>query len=114
MCVLTIERCAVQRFLLTSLLVLLVASTVFSQGKGVDKQGERVRDGGSNRTPGNNGAKQDTGAGRGFDWGRDKTARVIPLPNPYRLAGRRDVIIKAVQDEMRDRKLIVDEAASQP
>ena len=32
--------------------------------------------------------------------------------NPYRLSGRRDVIITAVQDLMRDRKLVVDENAS--
>lgn len=37
-----------------------------------------------------------------------------PLPNPYRIAARRDVILKAVADVMRDRKLIVDEAASRP
>ena len=37
-----------------------------------------------------------------------------PLPNPYRITGRRDVILKAIADVMRDRKLIVDEAASRP
>lgn len=101
-----------KRFLLISLVVFFAASIVFSQGKGVDKQSERVRDSGSNRTPGNNGAKQDTGTGSGINWGKDKTPRVTQLPNPYRLAGRRDVILQAVQDAMRDRKLIVDEAAS--
>lgn len=102
------------RFIVTSLFVLLVISSAFSQGKGVDKQSERVRDGGSNRTPVNNGTKQDTGAGRGFDFGKGRTRPVAKLDNPYRLAGRRDVILKAVQDVMRDRKLIVDEAASKP
>ena len=34
------------------------------------------------------------------------------LPNPYRLTARRDVIIKAVAEVMRDRKLILDEASS--
>ncbi|HET9477895.1 MAG TPA: hypothetical protein VFO72_01035, partial [Pyrinomonadaceae bacterium] len=43
---------------------------------------------------------------------RGRTPETPPLPNPYRLTGRRDVIIKAVQDLMRDRKLVVDEAAS--
>lgn len=97
---------------LALLLVLVSAGAVFSQGKGVDKQGERVRDTGSDRTPGNNGAKQDTGTGRGFDFGSGRTPRVNRLANPYRLAGRRDVIVKAVQDVMSERKLIVDEAAS--
>jgi len=80
--------------------------------KGVDKQNERVRDSGSDRTPANNGNKTDVGAGRGFDFGSGRTPASPPLPNPYRLTGRRDVIIKAVQDLMRDRKLVVDEAAS--
>jgi hypothetical protein len=47
-----------------------------------------------------------------MDFGRGKTAETIPLDNPYRLSGRRDVIIKAVQDLMRDRKMVVDEGAS--
>ena len=39
---------------------------------------------------------------------------VPPIPNPYRLPACRDVILKAVQDVMRDRKLIVDDTASKP
>lgn len=102
-----------KQFVFTSLFVLCATCTVFSQGKGVDKQTERVRDSG-NRAPAANGSKQDTGAGRGFDWGKGKSRPVPLLSNPYRLSGRRDVILKAVQDVMRDRKLIVDEAASKP
>ena len=96
-------------------LVMLIACSVpaFAQAaKGVDKQNERVRDSGSDRTPANNGNKTDVGAGRGMDFGRDKSVEAPPLPNPYRLSGRRDVIITAVQDLMRDRKLVVDENAS--
>jgi hypothetical protein len=102
----------VKKFALSSILVLSVVSVVLAQGKGVDKQSERVRD--SNRTAGMNGSKTDTGTGRGFDFGKGKTQPVTFLPNPYRLSGRRDVIIKAIQDLMRDRKLIVDESASRP
>jgi hypothetical protein len=108
------KGCAVKKFCYAALLVIFAAGTALSQGKGVDKQSERVRDGGSSRTPASNGGKQDTGAGRGFDFGKGRTRSVAKLDNPYRLAGRRDVIIKAVQDLMRDRKLIVDEAASKP
>jgi hypothetical protein len=96
-------------------LVILMACSLpaFAQAaKGVDKQNERVRDSGSERTPANNGNKTDVGAGRGFDFGKDRTPETIPLPNPYRLTGRRDVIINAVQELMRDRKLVLDEAAS--
>ena len=93
------------------LIVMFGAVSAWSQGKGVDKTGERVRDTG---TAGSNTTKTDTGAGRGFDFGKGKTPEVPPLPNPYRLAARRDVILTAVADVMRDRKLIVDEAASRP
>jgi hypothetical protein len=100
--------------LITGLLVLMVCSLpAFAQAaKGVDKQNERVRDSGSDRQPANNGNKTDTGAGRGMDFGKGRTPEAPPLPNPYRLSGRRDVIIAAVQDLMRDRKMVVDEVAS--
>ena len=100
--------------IIAGLLVLMVCSLpAFAQAaKGVDKQNERVRDSGSERTPGNNGNKTDTGTGRGFDFGKGRTPEAPPLPNPYRLSGRRDVIINAVQDLLRDRKMVVDEVAS--
>ena len=100
--------------IVTGLLVLIACSApAFAQAaKGVDKQNERVRDSGSDRTPANNGNKTDVGAGRGIDFGSGRTPETPPLPNPYRLTGRRDVIITAVQELMRDRKLVVDETAS--
>jgi hypothetical protein len=100
--------------IIAGLLVLMVCSLpAFAQAaKGVDKQNERVRDSGSERTPANNGNKTDTGTGRGFDFGKGRTPETAPLPNPYRLTGRRDVIINAVQDLLRDRKMVLDEVAS--
>jgi hypothetical protein len=100
--------------IIAGLLVLMVCSLpAFAQAaKGVDKQNERVRDSGSERTPANNGNKTDVGTGRGIDFGKGRTPETPPLPNPYRLSGRRDVIIAAVQDLMRDRKLVLDEVAS--
>ena len=100
--------------IIAGLVVLVVCSLpAFAQAaKGVDKQNERVRDSGSDRTPANNGNKTDVGAGRGFDFGRGRTPETPPLPNPYRLTGRRDVIITAVQDLLRDRKMVLDEVAS--
>jgi hypothetical protein len=94
------------------LVVLLSAVSAWSQGKGVDKQSERVRD--DAKAAGNNGMKTDTGAGRGIDFGKGKTPDIPPLPNPYRFVARRDVIMTAIADVMRDRKLILDEAASRP
>jgi hypothetical protein len=99
------------RFTSLLLIIMIGAVSAYSQGKGVDKTTERVRDSG---TAGSNGVKTDTGAGRGIDFGKGRTPEVPPLPNPYRLTARRDVILNAIAEVMRDRKLIVDEAASKP
>lgn len=99
------------RFASLLLILSLSVVTAWSQGKGIDKTSERVRDSG---TAGSNGTKTTTGTGPGIDFGAGRTAPVPPLPNPYRLTARRDVLLKAVMDVMRDRKLIVDEAASRP
>ena len=99
------------KFAILALIVLFSAVSVWAQGKGVDKTGERVRDSG---TAGSNTTKTDTGAGRGFDFGKGKTPDVPPIPNPYRFAARRDVILNAITELMGDRKIIVDEAASKP
>ena len=100
------------KFAVALLILLMTSAPAFAQGKGVDKQSERVRD--SSRQPGENGSKTDVGVGRGIDFGRGRTPEVPPLPNPYRFTARRDVILKAIADVMRDRGLIVDEAASKP
>ena len=101
------------RILIGLMLLIACSLPAFAQAaKGVDKQNERVRDSGNDRSPANNGAKTDVGAGRGMDFGSGRTPEALPLPNPFRLTGRRDVMITAVQDLMRDRKLVVDENAS--
>jgi len=110
-----VKREGVVMLRLTIGLMMLIACSLpaFAQAaKGVDKQNERVRDSGNDRTPANNGNKTDVGAGRGVDFGKGRTPEAPPLPNPYRLSGRRDVIMNAVQELMRDRKLVVDENAS--
>ncbi|HET6670077.1 MAG TPA: hypothetical protein VFH15_07565 [Pyrinomonadaceae bacterium] len=96
------------------LVIFSLTLVALAQGKGVDKSGERVRDTGASRAPAINGSKTDVGSGRGIDWGKDRTPEIPPIPNPYRLPARRDVIMKAVADVMRDRKLILDETASKP
>lgn len=101
---------------ITVLLLAVVIScvTAFGQAaKGVDKQTERARDTGT-RSAGNNGSKTDVGTGRGIDFGSGRTPTVTMLPNPYRMTARRDVLLTAIQDLMRDRKLVVDDAASKP
>lgn len=97
------------------LLVIIAATSAFAQGKGVDAQNQRITDNGSNRAPANNGAKQDVGTtGSGINFGKEKTTPTTVLPNPYRMTARRDVIIKAIAEVMRDRKLILDDVSSKP
>jgi hypothetical protein len=104
----------VKKFIAIIFVFAVVATSAYAQEKGVDIQNDRIRDSGNNRAPGNNGAKQDTGVGRGIDFGSGRTATPPPIPNPYKFAARRDAILKAVMELMRDRKLILDESASKP
>lgn len=90
------------------------AASVCAQEKGVDTQNGSIRDAGNNRAPGSNGTKQDTGVGRGIAFGRGRTVTPPPIPNPYKFTTRRDELMKAVMELMRDRKLILDESASKP
>jgi hypothetical protein len=98
-----------KKFASLTLIILCSVVSAWAQGKGVDKTAERVRDGAGSNSP-----KTDTGAGRGIDFGKGRTPEVPPIPNPYRLTARRDVILNAITEVMGDHKLIVDEAASKP
>ena len=101
---------------LFAFLILAVACTVCAaQEKGVDQQNDRIRDtGGSNRQPAVNGGKVNNGVGRGMDFGKGKTQTPPPLDNPYRFKAPNDVLTKAVEELMRERKLILDDAGSKP
>ena len=93
--------------------ILTFSIAVFGQGKGVDSQNQKITDNSASKTAGVNGGKTDVGTtGSGINFGRDKTRAQPLLANPYRMTARRDVIIKAVADVMRDRKLILDDASS--
>ena len=98
---------------LFAIALLFVACTVCAaQEKGVDQQNDRIRDSSNNRQPAVNGSKTDTGVGRGMDFGKGKTQAPPPIPNPYRFQAPNDVLTKAVQELMRERKLILDETVS--
>jgi hypothetical protein len=100
---------------LFAIALLLVTCTVCAaQEKGVDQQNDRIRDSSNNRQPAVNGSKTDTGVGRGMDFGKGKTQQPPPIPNPYRFQAANDVLTKAVQELMRERKLILDETVSKP
>src|ERR1051325_5054005 len=95
-------------------LLLLAFGVAAAQEKGVDQQNSRIRDTGNNKQPAVNGTKTDNGVGRGLDWGKGKTQTPPPVDNPYRFKVPNDVLTKAVLELMRDRKLILDDAGSEP
>ena len=85
-----------------------------NQGKGVDNQTGRIKDTGSDRAPATNGRNQSTGTGRGIDFGGGRTPTAPPLPNPYHFTARRDAVLRAVEELMRERKLVLDTSMSKP
>lgn len=92
----------------------LTAAAAQAQEKGVDTQNERIRDRGSDRSPGQNGTKQNVGTGRGIDFGKGRTPPPAPVPNPYRFTIRRDVVLRAAEELMAEQKLVVDGSVSKP
>ena len=95
--------------------IFLISPAVIAQEKGVDTQSQKVRDSGSSRNAGVNGGKTDVGTtNSGINFGKGKTPPTLVLPNPYRMTARREELLTAVTEVMRDRKLIVDDAASRP
>lgn len=104
----------VKRFIGIFFALTLASIGVLAQEKGVDKQSQGIRDTGNSRAAASNGSKQDVGAGRGMDFGGGRTPTLPPVPNPYRFSVRQDAIIKAVEELMRDRKLVPDTAVSKP
>lgn len=106
------------RLLLAFLLVIAAAVATAqaqdNQGKGVDNQTGRIKDTGSAREPGRNGSNQSNGTGRGIDFGGGRTPTPPPLPNPYHFTGRRDALLRAAEEVMRERKLVLDTSVSKP
>lgn len=76
--------------------------------KGVDSQTQTIKDTGNTVTT------RGHDVTRSFDWGKGKTKVRGMLPNPYKLNSRRDVLIEAIVDTLREKKIIVDEASSRP
>jgi len=105
---------AMKKLFIPVFLILLAAVSANSQEKGVDQQNERIRDNSNNRVPAVNGGNVNTGVGRGIDFGKGRTVVPPPVPNPFRFSVPNDVLGKAVEELMRDRKLIVDTTVSKP
>ncbi len=83
----------------------LLASSIAAQ-KGVDPQTQTIKDSGNKVTSRGNDVT------RSFDWGKGKTKVRDRLPNPYKLAGRRDALVTMIIGVLREQKIVVDEASS--
>jgi len=88
-------------------LILAGSISVFAQ-KGVDSQTQTIKDEGNKVTT------RTSDATRSFNWGKGKTVVRDRLPNPYRLNSRRDILVGQIVDALREKKIVVDEAASRP
>jgi hypothetical protein len=99
-----------KHFQYTIFAVFIFAAAAFGQ-KGVDPQTQEIRREIEKTNTGNN-----TGAppARSFDWGKGKTKERQALPNPYRMNSRRDVLLSSIREVLKERKILIDEAASRP
>lgn len=88
----------------TSILILSTVS-VFAQ-KGIDTQTKKIKDDAKGVT------SRSTDATRSFDWGAGKTQVRERLVNPYKLTGRRDVLVQSIIAVLKEQKILVDESSS--
>jgi hypothetical protein len=81
--------------------------SVFSTAqKGIDTQTQKIKEDASKSTSRGNDVN------RTFDWGKGKTKVRERLPNPYKLNSRRDVLMTTIADALREKRILIDEAAS--
>ena len=96
----------ITKYLATPLIAILLMAIGISAQKGVDTQTTTIK------AEGNKVTTRGSDATRSFDWGKGKTQVCDRLPNPYRLNGRRDVLLTMIADTLREQKIIIDEASS--
>ncbi|MGI9035272.1 MAG: hypothetical protein ACR2GD_04450, partial [Pyrinomonadaceae bacterium] len=74
--------------------------------QGVDPQSRKIHEDGVR------GTAVTSNNNRSFDFGKGKAKTREPLPNPYQINARRDVLISDALDVLKEQKIIVDENAS--
>ena len=88
-----------------SFALFLFSTAVFAQ-KGVDTQSRKIHE------EAVKGTQITSNNPNPFDFGKDKTKTRWLLANPYKMKSRRDRLVEAVIDTLKERKMIVDENAS--
>ncbi len=99
-----------KKLLLSAAAIFIFSAFAFAQ-KGIDTQTNQIKQNGSQS---NGTTRPNDAGGRSIDWGKGKTKVREMLANPYRMNARRDVLIESVTDALKERKIVVDEAASRP
>ena len=90
------------------ILAFAVLSASAAAQKGIDPQTEKIKNDANKTTA------RPTDVTRTFDWGKGKTPVRDLLPNPYKLASRRDVLLENIRSVLKEKKLLVDEQSSRP
>ena len=88
------------------LAIVVVAGSAQAQ-KGIDTQTTVIKNDANKTT-----TRPTEPPSRSFDWGKGKTEVRDRLPNPYKLASRRDVLIETIMSALKEKKMVVDEASS--
>jgi len=96
------------KFILAVSILSALATLGVTAQKGIDTQTQKIKDDTNKAT------SRPTDASKSFDWGKGKTKVRDKLANPYGLNSRRDVLVGNILDVLKDRKIIVDDAASRP
>src|SRR5688500_367973 len=94
------------KILLSSTIACLLLSAGVVAQKGVDIQTKTIKDESNKVT------SRPTDATRDFSWGKGKTKVRDLLPNPYKLNSRRNVLMSTIIETLKEKRILVDEAAS--
>lgn len=92
--------------ILLSLSFVLIAALGVSAQKGVDPQNQKIQKDATRTTDKGNDVS------RTWDFGSGKTKITDRLPNPLRLASRRDALLRSIIDVIQETRMVVDEASS--
>jgi hypothetical protein len=109
-----VKGCEIEmkKILLVIVVVVVSALNVLAQEKGVDSQSKTIRDAGNRSGTAANGSNPNKGLSSGINWGKDKTPERKAVDNPYRFTARRDTIVQAAQEILRDGGKVLNETAS--
>lgn len=94
-----------KKVFISVIIVSTLTIAAFGQ-KGVDTQTNKIKQDTSKTT------QIDRDSGRGWNFGKDKTKVREMLANPYRFTSRRDLLVEAIINTLKEKKLLVDDAAS--